>query len=271
MSWPLAITRNRQALLPIVAAIVALLSGREGLIARGGAPGRAGAAPAGRIRRPPPDRHRHAGAYPVAGAAAAVSGESRGGVGRGRRGTRRPAFRLSDPPQAFARIRPAPPAGVPRIRSFGGFSPFVPLVAPPPPPAPAPRPEPAALVEARPLLRRLAALQGALADLPRQARRMARRLARERATSSHRPPRPPLRIGRPPGWRREADRPVDQVLRGVPRPGARRAPRRHVMNAARCLPPATSLILRCFCARKSLEGRTTIVRPSRLAVARASG
>ncbi len=35
MPHPLAITRNRQALLPIVAAIVALLSGREGLIPRG--------------------------------------------------------------------------------------------------------------------------------------------------------------------------------------------------------------------------------------------
>ncbi len=35
MPNPLAITRNRQALLPIVAAIVALLGGRDGLIPRG--------------------------------------------------------------------------------------------------------------------------------------------------------------------------------------------------------------------------------------------
>ncbi len=196
-----------------MAAIVALLSGREGLIPRGVR--RAALAllrPAeSAVRRliviatqglalpPAPPRPFPAGLVGAWGAA--------GGP------TRRPAFRLFDPPQAFARIRPAPPAGVPRIRSFGGFSPFVPLVAAPPPPAPAPRPEPPAMVEARPLLRRLAALQGALADLPRQARRMARRLARERAKASRRPPRSPLRIGRPPGWRRLAERPVDQVLR----------------------------------------------------------
>ncbi len=213
MIWPLAITRNRQALLPIVAAIVALLGVREGLIPRGVR--RAALAllwPAeSAVRRliviatqglalpPEPARPFPAGLAGAWGAA--------GGAGR------RPAFRLFDPPQTFARLRPAPPAGVPRIRSFGGFSPFVPLVAPPPPPAPAPRPEPPALVEARPVLRRLAALQGALADLPRQARRLLRRRARERAKAPHRPPRSPLRIGRPPGWRRAAERPVDLVLR----------------------------------------------------------
>ena len=65
----------------------------------------------------------------------------------------------------------------------------------------------------RPLLQRLAARQGALADQPRQARRLLRRRARERAKAPHPPPRSALRIGRPPGWRREAARPVDQVLR----------------------------------------------------------
>ncbi len=217
MPHPLAITRNRQALFPIVAAIVALLGGREGLIQRGLR--RAALAllrPAeSAVRRliviatqglalpPEPARPFPAG---LAGAWRAAGGD-----------TRRPAFRLFDPPQTFARLRPAPPAGVPRIRSFGGFAPLIPLVAAPPPPAPTPRPEPPALVEARPVLRRLAALEGALADLPRQARRMARRLARERAHSSHPSPqrrrRSPLRIGRPPGWRRAAERPVDQVLR----------------------------------------------------------
>ncbi len=213
MPHPLAITRNRQALLPIVAAIVALLGGREGLIPRGVR--RAALAllrPAeSAVRRliviatqglalpPEPARPFPAG---LAGAWSASGGAKR-----------RPAFRLFDPPQTFARLRPAPPAGVPRIRSFGGFAPLIPLVAAPPPPAPVPRPEPAATVEAGPLLRRLAALQGALADLPRQARRLLRRRARERAKAPHRPLRSPLRLGRPPGWRRAPDRPVDQVLR----------------------------------------------------------
>ncbi len=217
MPHPLAITRNRQALLPIVAAIVALLSGREGLIPRGVR--RAALA----LLRPAESAVRRLIVIATQGLALPPDPPRpfpaglQGAWGAGGGPTRRPAFRLFDPPQAFARIRPAPPAGVPRIRHFGGLSPFVPLVAPPPPPAPAPRPEPAALVESRPLLRRLAALQGALADLPRQARRMARRLACERAQSSHpspqRPRRSPLRIGRPPGWRRTAERPVDLVLR----------------------------------------------------------
>lgn len=62
-----------------------------------------------------------------------------------------------------------------------------------------------ATVPAGRLTRRLRALEGALADLPRQARRLAARLARRTL------PRP-LRYGPPPGHRERATRRVDRIL-----------------------------------------------------------
>ncbi len=212
MDWPHAIERHRQALLAIVASLVALLGGRDGagLIPRGLR--RAALA----LLRPAESAVRRliviaarglvlpargARPFPV-GLAGQWGGEPRAG--------RAPAFRLFDPPQRFARMIRVEPRGVPRIRTFGaGFSPLAPVAPPPPPARPVPRPDPDAPVESGALRLRLAALELALADLPRQARRLVRRLARERSG----PPRRPLRIGRPPGWRTAPDREVDRVLR----------------------------------------------------------
>jgi hypothetical protein len=67
-------------------------------------------------------------------------------------------------------------------------------------------------VEAARLLRRLAALETALANLPRQARRLARWRARQRVRHHGLRPRSPLRIGAPPGQRQARPRAIDGVL-----------------------------------------------------------
>jgi hypothetical protein len=222
MHHPLAITRNRTALLAVVAAIVALLGGREpGAVAR-------------RLRkaalallRPAESAARRlivmaaqglvAAPRPAPALALVLQQAQDGGEARA---ARAPAFRLFDPPKRFGRwLRPAPPAGAPRIRSFGvSAAPLVPFVQPAvAPPLAAPlRPDPEALVDAGPLRRRLAALERALADLPAQARRLARWRARDARAAAARPgaiPHRPLRLGRPPGWRARPDREVDIVLR----------------------------------------------------------
>ncbi len=206
MDYPLAIHRNRTALLAVVAAIVALIGGREG----GGLARRVRSA-ALALLRPAEAALRRLILIAARGlvvaprgkpAIAALGGPRPGGTGTGRT----PAFRLFDRRKRFGRLlRPAPPRGVPRIRSFGAWP------APAVPAAPATarillRPDPDAPVAAESLRRRLAAFERALADLPRQARRLARWRARASARS-------PLRPGRPPGWRARADRAVDRILR----------------------------------------------------------
>ncbi len=206
MDWGLAIHRNRTALLAVVAAIGALLQGAgvrdgAGMIARklhnaALALLRPAESAARRLillmarglvlpaRRPP------ALAFAAAGRRAPPA-------------DRAPAFRLFDRTKRLSRVvKAAPPAGIPRIRTFWGPP------TPPPEPAarPALRPAPSPLVEARRLGLRLAALQHALVNLPQQARRLARWRAQ-------RPLRLPLRPGRPPGWRADGGRDVDRVLR----------------------------------------------------------
>jgi hypothetical protein len=207
MHWPLAISRNRDALRAVVAAIAALLAGHDNLIARS----MRNAAFA--MLRPAESAARRliviaarglAVAAPVAGGFA-WAGQPRAGAP-----DRAPAFRLFDPKGRFARLVRAAPAGVPRIRTFWG-----PSLAPAPPPPPASRPlDPGAAVGSATLRRRLAALEAALADLPRQARRLARWRARwSQRRGPAAPPPSPLRIGRPPGWRARAGDAVDGVLR----------------------------------------------------------
>ncbi len=210
MHWPLAISRNCDALRAVVATIAALLVGHDGLIAR-------------RLRnaafamlRPAEAAARRLIVVAARGlAVAAPAAGSFDWTGRARVGsrTRAPAFRLCDPKGRFPRLVRVAPAGIPRIRTFWGPAP-----APPPPPARQP-PDPAAAVGSTTLRRRLAALEAALADLPRQARRLARWRARRQARASAQGggpaalPPSPLRIGRPPGWRKRAGDPVDDVLR----------------------------------------------------------
>ncbi len=210
MHHPLAIARNRDALLAIVASIVALLGGREA----GGPISRALRRAVLALLRPAESAVRRLIVIAARGMGAPAlvlrPFPAARPVGAGR-GDRVPAFRLFDPQQRFGRMVRAAPRSVPRIRSFGGGA-FFPAAPPPAPALPVPsRPDPDAPVESGALRLRLAALELALADLPRQARRLVRRLARERGAG--RVGRSPLRIGRPPGWRRAPDCAVDQVLR----------------------------------------------------------
>jgi hypothetical protein len=219
MNWPLAIARNRTALLAVVAGIVALLGGREpGLIARrlrNAAlallrPAEAAArrliviAARGLVVTPRPVRAPVLAAGPGSG---------------GRSPTRPPAFRLFDPPKRYLLRLPRPqPRGVPRIRSFWSQpAPLVALLAAPlaAPPSKPVRPDPDGLVAADRLRQRVAALERALADLRREARRLSRRLLRRRALLAAQPGAParsPVRLGRPPGYRRDGSRAVDDAL-----------------------------------------------------------
>jgi hypothetical protein len=220
MDWALAIRLNRSALLGVVAAIVALLDrAGEGRVTR-------------RLRKAALALLRPAEAATrrlIVIAARGLTAASRprpiiafgpGGAGRGREGDallRPAAFRLFDPPKRFAFKRwVPPPAGVPRIRTFWP-APAQPVAIAPPPAQPVgPRApvDPDAPVDAARLRLRLAALERALTDLPRQARRLARWRAREAAPRNAVLPRHrPLRLGSPPGWRRRPTREVDRVLR----------------------------------------------------------
>ncbi len=207
MHWPLAISRNLDALRAVAAAIAALLSGHDGPIARrlrNAAFAMLRPAEAAARRLIVIAARRLVLAAPVAGRFA-WAGQARAGVGG-----RAPAFRLFDPKGRFPRLVRAAPASVPRIRTFWTASV---VVASSPPPAPLPG-HPASVVESAPLRRRLAALEAALADLPRQARRLARWRARWVARHAPAAVTPsPLRIGRPPGWRASAGDAVDDVLR----------------------------------------------------------
>jgi hypothetical protein len=202
MNRPQAISRNRAALVAVVATIVALIGGREGgLIARSlrnaalallrpaeAAARRLIMACARGVAAPP----RPARVIPEA------LGARRDDAPAG--AARPPAFRLFDALPRFGRLRRIAPKFVPRIRTFWG---------PPLPPPPVTVPfDPDAPVESRPISLRIAALERALADLPRQARRFVRWRARPDMR-----PRWPLRPGRPPGWRASEDRAVDIVLR----------------------------------------------------------
>jgi hypothetical protein len=212
MNWPLAISRNRTALLAIVAAILAVIGGREG-----GAIARSIRNAALALLRPAEAAARRLIVMAAQDVVAAPRpapvlsdgpgqrrGEPRSGVAR------TPAFRLFDRRKRFGRLlRPVKPAGIPRIRTFWG--PQAATAAAPRPAAATP-PDPQAPIDARPLRLRLAALERALADLPRQARRLARWRARRLPGPGGRPGSP-LRLGHPPGWRRRVGRAVDEVLR----------------------------------------------------------
>ncbi len=210
MHWPLAISRNLDALRAVVAAIGALLAGHDQLIAR-------------RLRnaafamlRPAEAAARRLIVIAARGlvlASSATRSFAWAGQARAAADERIPAFRLFDPKGRFPRLVRVAPAGIPRIRTFWGAPA---LAAPPPPPAPRSHDPEAAVGSAR-LRLRLAALEAALADLPGQARRLARWRAcwqarsAERGGPASRPPSP-LRIGRPPGWRAKAGAAIDAVL-----------------------------------------------------------
>ena len=128
-------------------------------------------------------------------------------------GSRRLAFRLFDRRKRFGRERIVRNTkNPPRITFFGPdprVSIFRAFRQPEPAPAPAPLVDDSA--DAGRLGRRLEALNAALGDLPRQARRLARlRARREQGPPSAR--LSPLRPGPPPGHRRKPSHDVDFVL-----------------------------------------------------------
>ena len=131
-------------------------------------------------------------------------------IGKGG-GNPRLSFQLFDPRKNFAGPRRrAFTKNPPRIHFFGN-DPRVVAIWPAPPPVVAPVLPPDGLVNAQRLSRRLRALELALEDLPRQARRLARwRVRRETMPSPKF--KSPLRPGHPPGYRRKPVHEVDEVL-----------------------------------------------------------
>ncbi|MBP9174882.1 MAG: hypothetical protein KBF54_10055 [Rhizobiales bacterium] len=124
-----------------------------------------------------------------------------------------PSFQLFDPqPRIVFPRRRNPKRAVPRIHFFNTDGEFI-TIGPPIRPAKAPaRPKSAdGMVNAARVIRRLEALESALADLPRQARRLVRWRMREEKLENP-SYKTPLRPGRPPGSRRRAVHPVDELL-----------------------------------------------------------
>lgn len=128
---------------------------------------------------------------------------------------RSPSFQLFDPQTRIVLPRRRrPPRPGPRIHMFNADGQLV-TIWPPPRPTKSPTPAPAksadGLVSSRRLIRRLEALESALADLPRQAMRLARwRLRQE--TSPNSSFKTPLRRGHPPGHRKRNTHQVDELL-----------------------------------------------------------
>ncbi len=198
MDWTLAIDRNRDALLRLLAMLLTMVGG-EAVVAR----------------------HRHVAAWRILRpleaalrrlivvAKAVWKIEARGAVPRGvggiavprGAGAAVPAFALFDARKSFAarRVR----RGEPRIRFFDDVEIFEPVVVV----------LPDDLVSAARLSRRLLAVQRALGDLRGQARRMARWEAKRAAgRASSGKYIAPIRPGKPPGHRDRGRHPVDFVL-----------------------------------------------------------
>jgi len=125
------------------------------------------------------------------------------GIPRGEGGTRKPVFRLTDPPRLpDPKPRTVPRRRAPRIRFFDERVP------------PDPMPTDDDLLDTAALRRRLEAMQAALDDLPAQARRLARWYGRrDRMRAAGRFSRLyTIRSGRPPGYRAKGKRDEDAVL-----------------------------------------------------------
>jgi hypothetical protein len=125
------------------------------------------------------------------------------------------SFPLFDTRKSFPELRTKKVSRVAPRFYLAGYDPRVAAIfaarqraATPPPP---PQPVSDGLVDAARIARRLHALQSALADLPRQAKRLARwRL--KRANISHLKMKHPMRPGRPPGYRKEKLHEIDDIL-----------------------------------------------------------
>ena len=216
MDWPLAIERNRAALVEIVAKIFAMVG-----LSVGGTVERlpqAVRAMVLRLLQPAESALRRLIVVAAHGLVLepVVSRPMPKGlkiISKG--GSRPPSFRLWDTHKYFVEIdgprrRFCKPSRAPRIWTIGG-DPIVPLFRPAHVVNPV-KPTPVVSTTETGLTRRLTAIHAALADLPKQARRLVRWKAR-RALNSKAKFRHTLRPGPPPGQRKGFDEDVDVILR----------------------------------------------------------
>ena len=216
MDWDLAIKRNSEALIEIVADLFAML-GIVGEAAVSRLPWPTYRAVL-RILRPAESCVRRMIVIAARGLVVAPATSRPGTKGPARTrtgGLLRLSFQLFDPEKRIMLPRRmTPKRSSARIHIFNADNELVTIW---PPPAPttslASRPPKSAdgLVNSARLIRRLEALEAALADLPRQAMRLARwRMRQEQSPSPSY--KSPLRRGRPPGHRRRATHAIDELL-----------------------------------------------------------
>ncbi|NJM31128.1 MAG: hypothetical protein HC855_14475 [Rhizobiales bacterium] len=242
MDFDLAISRQRDALVRIVASLFAMLGLADEVLA--------GRIPRGlhsavlRILRPAESAVRRlivAAARGMVAEPKAPRAARKGSTppkGTAKRGARTPAFNLSDKHEPWLppRHKRKPRSPGPRITIFDGPEPTVASMSAywaaqhqaelraagytPPPPAPEAQPEPElnseddGCVTATRLSKRLFAIRGALADINRQARRLVQwKATRERrADAGKLVHTSPLREGDPPGFREKITHDVDRIL-----------------------------------------------------------
>ena len=217
MDWARAIERNSEALAEIVADLFAMLGlVGEATVSRLPWPTYRAVL---RILRPAESALRRLIVIAARGLVVKPGASRPRPVGpvKARKGgtSRSAAFQLFDPrTRIMLPRRRTPPRPGPRLHMFNADNELV-TVWPPPRPAtsPASPPPPSAdgMVNAARLIRRLETLESALADLPRQARRLVRwRMRQEKAQSPSF--KSLLRPGRPPGHRRRKIHEVDGLL-----------------------------------------------------------
>ena len=218
MDWDLAIKRNSEALAEIVADLFAML-GIVGTDMVSQLPWPTYRAVL-RILRPAESALRRLiviAARNVVVKPAPSRSKPAGPARTGKGGTPRSlSFQLFDPPKRIViPRRTTPKRSSARIHIFTADNELV-TIWPPRPPATSPASAPPTksadgVVNGTRLIRRLKALESALADLPRQARRLARWRMRQE-TSPSPSFRTPLRRGHPPGHRKRKIHEVDDLL-----------------------------------------------------------
>jgi hypothetical protein len=212
MDWDLAIKRNSEALKGIIEVLFALL-GLDGTDAASRIPRSLHSAVLG-VLRPAESAMRRLIVIAARGIVVelAPSRPMPTGLIIGKRGAQsRPSFQLFDQRKRLKPVRAMKFTRiVPRIHFFGP-DPRVAAMWPAPQPLAEPAPPPDGLVNAERLSRRLQALKFALADLPRQAKRLACWRQRREAAPDLKF-LSPLRPGHPPSYRRKPVHEVDEVL-----------------------------------------------------------
>jgi hypothetical protein len=218
MNWDLAIKRNSEALIRIVAELFAML-GLADLDVAARLPWPAYRAVL-RVLRPAESALRRLIFIAARGLVvkpALPRCKPAGPIETKKKGLhlRAVTFQLFDPRTRIMPPRRMAPARVSaRLHIFTADNELVTLWPPRPPaasPAPAAPPSADGLANGQRLMRRLQALETALGDLPRQARRLARwRMRQERAPSPSF--KSPIRPGHPPGHRRRKIHDVDDLL-----------------------------------------------------------